>query len=432
MRVLIALALAAMGAAGGAAGPMGEPAGPATPAHEPDLPAPPSLVREVGALVEQEFYDPGRLEAIGWRAIVDRADADAAAATPDAAARVVRAMLARLGASHTAYETSSDRAYYDLLDIFAGSPDLHDDLCLLFPPDGRVTAPNIGLVTLSIAGEGDFAREVFPGSPADDAGIGAGDRVALHAGDGGMAGLLDDLGRGPIQLEVQRDRDGPTRLVTITPRTVNPSGEFVNVMSASARIVEREGLKLAYVRVYSWAGDAQQQNLRRLLTTAPLTGADGLVLDIRGGWGGASPTCLDLFNRAVPALTSITRAGGATVYHPVWAKPVALLVDEGTRSGKEIIAYAFKRHALGPVVGSRTAGAVLAGRPFLLSDRSLLYLAVADVRVDGERLEGVGVAPDVDVPRDLPYSAGRDPQLDAAYDALVAAVRSERAARGSP
>jgi hypothetical protein len=39
-------------------------------------------------------------------------------------------------------------------------------------------------------------------------------------------------------------------------------------------------------------------------------------------------------------------------------------------------------------VGERTAGAVLAGRCFLLSDRSLLYLAVAGIRGDGERLEG--------------------------------------------
>jgi carboxyl-terminal processing protease len=49
-----------------------------------------------------------------------------------------------------------------------------------------------------------------------------------------------------------------------------------------------------------------------------------------------------------------------------------------------------------------------------LRDGSLLMIAVADVQVDGERLEGIGVEPDLAVPRDLPYSAGRDPQLEAA------------------
>ena len=66
---------------------------------------------------------------------------------------------------------------------------------------------------------------------------------------------------------------------------------------------------------------------------------------------------------------------------------------------------------------------MLAGRPFVLSDGSLLYLAVADVLVDGERLEGVGVAPDIEVARDLPFSNGKDPQKDAAFDALLDEVR---------
>jgi C-terminal processing protease CtpA/Prc len=46
-------------------------------------------------------------------------------------------------------------------------------------------------------------------------------------------------------------------------------------------------------------------------------------------------------------------------------------------------------------------------------------LAVSDVRVEGERLEGRGVVPDVEVPFRLPYAAGRDPQLDAALGKLA-------------
>ena len=83
-------------------------------------------------------------------------------------------------------------------------------------------------------------------------------------------------------------------------------------------------------------------------------------------------------------------------------------------SGKEVVAFAVKSRRLGTLVGERTAGAVLGGRPFLLSDRSLLYLATLDVEVNGVRLEGVGVQPDIWVQDDLPYAGGRDPQLDAA------------------
>ncbi len=38
-------------------------------------------------------------------------------------------------------------------------------------------------------------------------------------------------------------------------------------------------------------------------------------------------------------------------------------------------------------------------------------LAVNDVKIDGRRLENVGVSPDIDVPYDIRYSAGADPQF---------------------
>jgi putative endonuclease len=53
---------------------------------------------------------------------------------------------------------------------------------------------------------------------------------------------------------------------------------------------------------------------------------------------------------------------------------------------------------------------------------SLLYLAVTDCRVDGERLEGVGVTPDVEVEDRLPYAAGADSQRDKALDFAARSV----------
>ena len=101
-----------------------------------------------------------------------------------------------------------------------------------------------------------------------------------------------------------------------------------------------------------------------------------------------------------------------------WRKPVAMLVNGGTRSGKEILAYGFKKYQLGEVIGSRTEGAVLAATAF---SGGLLLLAVEDVRVDGERLEGVGVVPTIEVRAD-PASVGlSDPQLDRAIAVLSGA-----------
>jgi len=91
-------------------------------------------------------------------------------------------------------------------------------------------------------------------------------------------------------------------------------------------------------------------------------------------------------------------------------------------SGKEMVAFALKRHKRATLVGQRTAGAVLAGAPLFLSNGDLLYLAVMDVEVEGVRLEGTGVDVDVEVPDVLPYAEGKDPQLDKALDVAASAV----------
>jgi carboxyl-terminal processing protease len=66
---------------------------------------------------------------------------------------------------------------------------------------------------------------------------------------------------------------------------------------------------------------------------------------------------------------------------------------------------------------------VLAARAFLLSDGGLLLLAVDDVFVDGQRLEGVGVTPTIEVPFTLEYARGKDPQLERAIALLSRSVR---------
>ena len=66
----------------------------------------------------------------------------------------------------------------------------------------------------------------------------------------------------------------------------------------------------------------------------------------------------------------------------------------GLAYGLELFAYSLKINGV-RLVGSRTAGALLAGRAFLLPDDSLLEIAVADAVIgDNVRLEGAGVEPD--------------------------------------
>ncbi len=376
----------------------------------------PGLGREVVEIVRQNFLDAPK--AARW-ATANAGYADRMA-DPAAFHRATRERLAGLGTSHTQYYTAEDVGYYELLALFA------EVLKRPAEYDG------IGADLVERDG-GWFVARTFPGSPAERAGLWRGDRLATADGlplsprrtFAGKAGK-------EVALGVERRRGEPLVALRIVPHSVQPREEWLAAQRAATRVLDFHGHRIAYALVWVCGGEEPQQILADALA-GPLAGAEALVLDFRGGWGGCNPSFLDLFNPTTPELTTIDREGRRSSYPGSWKKPLVLLVDGGTRSGKEVVARAVQRHRLGTLVGERTAGAVVAGRPFLLRDGSLLFLAVSDVRVDGERLEGKGVEPDVPVAAELPYAEGRDPQLLRALAVAVGARvgRTRKARRGT-
>ena len=385
-----------------------------------------AVLREVWGLVGENFHDPD-LGGLDWDSALKRyALAASKVKTRSEFAEIVNRMIGELRTSHTRYFIPEEPEYFQLLDIFSGSS-IGEELTRSFP-DRRVVYPGIGVFTREIGGE-IFVTGVVQGSPAKRAGLRLGDEILSADGEPfePVNSFVGKVGKA-VMLDVRRVAEPEERLeIAVVPELTQPREMFERAIRESAAIQERDGKSVAYVRVWSYAGRQYQELLLDQLAGERFQDADALVLDIRDGWGGADPRYLNMFNDEVPTLTSFLRDGKELHYDPQWRKPVVLLVNGGTRSGNEILAFGFKKFGIGPVVGSTTAGAVVAGQPFLLSDGSLLYLAVRDVVVDGIRLEGVGVDPDYDVPFDLRYTAGHDPQLEKALD-----VAADAAAPGAP
>jgi C-terminal processing protease CtpA/Prc len=67
-------------------------------------------------------------------------------------------------------------------------------------------------------------------------------------------------------------------------------------------------------------------------------------LQDRDGWGGAKPQYLDLFNPNAPTMQMTDRSGCIRIEDVKWRKPVVMLVNRGTRSGKEAFAFGFKQY----------------------------------------------------------------------------------------
>ncbi len=75
-----------------------------------------------------------------------------------------------------------------------------------------------------------------------------------------------------------------------------------------------------------------------------------------------------------------------------------VLTNKFTASSCEPLVYGIKQYGLGTVVGQKTAGAMLNGEEFPMSDGWYLTIPTAEYyAADGYRIDGVGVAPDIEV-----------------------------------
>ncbi len=370
---------------------------------------------EVWTVVRDQFWDP-TFQGIDWQQQRDLFRPRAVATTSqDELAEVVNDMLGTLRTSHTHYYPQTDPRRYQLLGIFTFVAP--DDRPKLFTYNG------IGIATKEVDGN-VFVTAVYDGLPAAKAGLLYGDEIVSVDG---TPYRPDHVFRGQtgqeLKFMVRRDsQDAAPITVPIRIETINARDMFITAMRASARVIEHRGARLGYVHVWCYAGRKFQDLLEELVLWGDLSQCDALVLDLRDGWGGANVEYVNLFRKPIVEVESTTRKEHVN-YSGVWGKPVVLLVNQNSRSGKELFAFAFRKLKLGEIVGIRTAGAVVGGRCMLMKNGDVLYVAVSDVRVDGQRLEGRGVEPTVVVERPLQYAAGKDPQLDKAIELLTNALQ---------
>jgi carboxyl-terminal processing protease len=177
-----------------------------------------------------------------------------------------------------------------------------------------------------------------------------------------------------------------------------------------------------------------------------LRNSDGIVLDIRGNFGGVAGMAMGVgghvVDSAVPVGLMITR--GQTIKFTMnprrvntanervtpFAGPVALVVDALSVSTSEIFAGGLQDLGRVRVFGEQTAGQALPAVAERLPNGDILYHAIADFRgPSGRAMEGDGVLPDEVVrPERAALLLGEDPALDraVAWAATAPAVGTQR------
>jgi carboxyl-terminal processing protease len=371
-------------------------------------------------LVNTNFYDDKALDR--FNAAV-RAEINAAAApisatsTANRVNQAIASVLASLQVSHTGRFTTGSIDYFELSDIFRLA--IRNDTRRLFPPDGEARYPGIGMVTSVLEGK-RFVSDVYDGSPAKKAGLLVGDEIiAVDGKPYSEIGSFDTkVGRG-VEIRLRRHRDAEPLSARVEVERLRPLPMFQRAIEESMTISEHNGRRIGYVRLWTLSTREGLDIVAEALLHGRLTDAEGLVVDLRGRWGGGPADAAEFLVGGTPTFRLVPRRGDPTLANFRWKKPVVALIDKGTRSGLELFAYTLRQNAV-PLVGERTAGALLAGRAYILPDDSLLELAVSDAVIgDDLRLEGVGLAPDVPVSFPLAYAAGRDPQREAAMGEMM-------------
>jgi C-terminal processing protease CtpA/Prc len=361
-------------------------------------------------LIDKNFYAPSALPAFHEAAAAIVKDAGGAPLDTDVA---VDKLIAALGVSHTGRYTADQVDYYELSSVFRYP--LRDLVRRLYPR-GQITYEGIGIASKVIDGH-RFVTDVYDGAPAALAGVKAGDEI-ISADGAPFAEIGSFKGKAgkAVALEVRHAADATPVTLTVGVERLDPMQTFMDAIRGSVRIIDQGNRKIGYVHIWMYASDEVGSILNKVLATK-LRDVDGLVVDMRSRWGGGPGDAADTFLGGSADMVITENDGKPNYVNTRFHKPVVAIVDEGTRSSMEIMAYALKQHGV-PLVGQPTAGDVLAARAFALPDNSILEIAVADVLIDGKHLEANPITPTVAVPFDIRYANGVDPQLDAALAEL--------------
>ena len=367
---------------------------------------------KVCTTVETRFYDKS-FGGVEWKRLCDVYRGKLSGVKSKTAFKaLVNQMLDELHSSHTSYIDDTDMEYSMLSAVMA-----HD-------LQGHRIA-HIGLMGHPAGSEFVIAA-VYDGGPAQEAGLKSGDRILSVDGKPfETAGSFVGREGQAVPMQIRREGASTTETIQVTPVKQNVVKAFLDATAQSGRVLNIGDRKIGYVHLWTMANDSFKLTLERLVL-GKLHDTDGLILDLRDGYGGDPFGYTDVFYRPDVAWEQQYHGMQPTTSYTGYDKPMVVLIDAGSRSAKEFFTYQLKKTKRAVVVGTTTAGAFLGAGKFDIGTDGMLEMAIVGLRVDGKRLEGAGVVPDVEVPLAHAYT-DRDTQLRRGEEILVEQIQRRAA-----
>jgi carboxyl-terminal processing protease len=249
----------------------------------------------------------------------------------------------------------------------------------------------------------------FDGSPADQAGVKAGDIILQVDGEDVTSLPLNDIVtkiRGPegtdVTLSLLRPDENRSVEVTIT------RGE-IKVPAATWTMIP--GTSVALIRLSQFTANGEA-DIVKSIEEATAANATAMILDVRNNPGG-------LLEQAINVTSQFLEDGNVLLEEDADGNrksyavkpggigtelPLVVLINGGSASSSEILAGAVQDHKRGELVGETTFGTGTVLQPYILQDGSALLLGTRQwLTPEGRLIRKQGIAPDYEVP--LPIEA---------------------------
>jgi len=284
----------------------------------------------------------------------------------------------------------------------------------------------VGLgVELKTAADGLLVVHVIPGSPAERAGIRAGDHLVGVGGRsiGGMnvdeaAQLLQGPEGSLVTLAILR-APAPARAITVRREHVEvPSVEDVRLLDPAAGI--------SYLKISSFQ-KTTAADLEAALRRLDAAGMRSLVIDLRGNPGGLLSAAVDVADLFLERGLVVATRGRSpeedfnySASRPgTWRMPLVVVIDGDSASSSEIFAGAIRDHARGTIVGTRSygKGSIQGIFPLEVGGVGMRLTTAKFFSPNGHPYSRVGVEPDLQV-----HSAAKPVGEDRAGHSLAAAA----------
>jgi carboxyl-terminal processing protease len=278
--------------------------------------------------------------------------------------------------------------------------------------------------------DGDYLTIVSPieGSPAQAAGLLPGDRVIAIDGED-MTGVTPEQARlkvlGPegttVTLTVAREGESEPLKFVITR-------DQITIRSAEGKMLENG---IGYIDINTF-GERTTRELRDSLDQLLQQNPRGIIIDLRNNPGGYLTTAVEVTSEFVDdgVVLYEVYGDGHRDTHRVLGNgratdiPLVVLINEGSASASEILAGALQDYGRAKLVGMKSygKGSVQNWVP-LSNNQGAARVTIAKWLTPHEQAidNHVGLTPDVVVEMTQEdFAAGRDPQLDAAMETLLA------------